>query len=394
VRGPRVALVAPFGLRPKGTTIGRVLPIGRVLAKRGATVRLLIPPWDDRARSGDRWYQDGVQIVHTRAAGSPLEMALILSDLGREIREFRPTVVHAFKPIGYSGAVAWWLATVDRRGGSPRIVVDADDLEGPAGWAGRRGTGLGGRIRGVQETLTLRVAPHVTVASHWLADHATRLGHKPGEVLYLPNGQDEQPLEAVDEEPGTGTSADGLTLLWYTRFTETTAARIVRLLAPLLAEVGGLRLAVIGEEIAEGARASIGAAFTAAGMAYQVDWLGYEPRGVERYLAKRRGRVVAVYPMDDDLANRARCPSKVPQLMALGVPIVAEAVGEIPYYLAGFETDCLVAPGDVTRFQDRVRFLAGDAGAREALGGRLRTAAACWHWDQTAGGLLDWYLAN
>ena len=41
----RVAIVAPFGLRPKGTTISRALPIAQVLACQGASVRLVIPPW-------------------------------------------------------------------------------------------------------------------------------------------------------------------------------------------------------------------------------------------------------------------------------------------------------------------------------------------------------------
>src|SRR5439155_192214 len=106
----RVALVAPFGLRPKGTTIARALPIGKVLAARGASVRLIIPPWDDPARAGQRWTEDGVEIVHTRLAPGPLKAVVIVRDIGAELRTFAPDVVHAFKPIGYSGAVARRLA--------------------------------------------------------------------------------------------------------------------------------------------------------------------------------------------------------------------------------------------------------------------------------------------
>jgi hypothetical protein len=58
-----------------------------------------------------------------------------------------------------------------------------------------------------------------------------------------------------------------------------------------------------------------------------IRYLPNGPAGISRYVARRRGHLMAVYPMNDDPANRARCPSKIAQLMALGVPIIAEAVG-------------------------------------------------------------------
>ena len=390
----RVALVAPFGLRPKGTTVARVLPIGRVLAGLGAAVQVIVPPWDDRGRAGDCWQQDGLQIVHTRAPGGPFEAGVILSDLARRVADFRPDVVHAFKPIGYSGAIAFWLAIrgADHRG--PRLIVDTDDLEGPAGWAGRRKLGLSGWVRGQQELRVLRTVSRVTVASQWLAEYAMKLGHPSTHVFYLPNGHNETP-EGAAEVYGAQASSNGgggVSLLWYTRFTETTTNRAASLFVPLLRDDEALRLAVIGEEIAEGARAALGAAFTAGDVAYQIDWLGYQPQGIERYLARHSGRVVAVYPMDDDAVNRARCPSKVPQLMALGVPIVAEAVGEVARYLAGFEDPCLVTPNDMLAFRSKVRALASEGQLRRSLADRLRIAAERWTWKSTAAHLLNWYL--
>jgi glycosyltransferase involved in cell wall biosynthesis len=98
--------------------------------------------------------------------------------------------------------------------------------------------------------------------------------------------------------------------------------------------------------------------------------------------------------MDDDLVNRARCPSKVPHLMSLGMPVVGEAVGELASYLASHRDACLAPPGDARGFRGRVRALLADAHQRARIGSGLREAASQWTWKQTAVGLLDWYVGS
>jgi glycosyltransferase involved in cell wall biosynthesis len=390
----RVALIAPFGLRPKGTTTARVLPIGRVLAAQGATVRVIIPPWDDPERAGERWTEDGVEVVHTKLGPRPLRPATILWDIGRELRAFRPDVVHAFKPIGYSGAVARRLAGGVARGG-PLVVVDADDLEGSEGWAGRRRLGIGGRLRGAQERRTLRTAPLVTVASSWLADFVGDLGVSPERVLRLPNGHGvvRKPgtgpeLGTRNPEPGPELAGRDSELLWYTRFTEASPGRAARMLAPLLRAHPELRITVLGDELEAGARAVVQGALSAEGVASQTRWASYEQP------PSPNPHAIAVYLMDDDLVNRARCPSKVPQLMALGIPIVAEAVGEIPTYLGGFESECLAPPGDDVAFRERVAALLASKQRRGRLSKRLQRAAEPWRWDRVSAGLMEWYQSH
>ncbi len=390
----RVALVAPFGLRPKGTTSARILPIARVLASRGASVRVVIPPWDDPGRAGQRWREDGVEIVHTTARGAPFGAAQILRELLRETRGFAPDVVHCFKPIGYSGALAAILTASARRRGTPLIVVDSDDFEGPAGWSGRRRLGLAGAVRGAQEASTLRSAPLATVASQWLRQHLLELGRSPESILYLPNGHAVESRAVVHQKRELdrtgGCAPEPPTLLWYTRFTEAQPSRAADLIAAVLALVPAARLVVVGEEINAGDRAAAAAALAAAGVDERVDWRGYEPGAVERWLSASRGPVVAIYPLEDDPTNRARCPSKVPQLMALGIPVVAESVGEISSYLAA-ETECLVAPGDREGFAVRAARLLEDGRLRARVRKRLQAAAERWRWETVAGGLLDWY---
>ena len=175
------------------------------------------------------------------------------------------------------------------------------------------------------------------------------------------------------------------------RFTEAAPDRASRLLAPLLRAHPELILTVLGDELAPGDRGTLEAALAREGVGPQVRWLGYEQATSEEYLLHAGPTAIAVYLMDDDAVNRARCPSKVPQLMALGVPIVAEAVGEIPRYLAGFERECLAAPGNDVAYRQRVEALIADRSASANLGSKLQGAADQWRWDNLAAGLLPWY---
>jgi glycosyltransferase involved in cell wall biosynthesis len=403
----RVALVAPFGLRPKGTTSARVLPIARVLAARGLPVRAVIPPWDDPERAGQQRCEDGVEIVHTSAGNSLFGPATVIWQLLRAVRSFGPDVVHCFKPIGYSGALAELLTVSARQRRTPLVVVDADDLEGPLGWSGRRRLGIRGALRGAQEAATLRRAPLVSVASDWLREHCLGLGRSADSILYLPNGYAGSGVpQSVPPERGRVRGPDGTsgtyhrdegpspTLLWYTRFTEARAARVADLLTPIFGAMPDARLVVIGEEVGAGDRARLAAALVAAGLDDRVDWQGYGDTAVEDTLRHTSGPVVAIYPMDDDRTNRARCPSKVPQLMALGVPIVAEGVGEISRYLAGFEDCCIAEPGGVETFATKVIRLLQNPRLRAETGHRLQDAAVQWRWELVADGLEDWYRAT
>jgi glycosyltransferase involved in cell wall biosynthesis len=151
-----------------------------------------------------------------------------------------------------------------------------------------------------------------------------------------------------------------------------------------------LRLTVIGDEIDRGGRDALRAAFATLGVAGQIEWVPYDPLGVDAYLAARRDRVVAIYPLDDDRVNRARSPSKLPQLMALGVPVVAEAVGEAPVYLDGFP-QCVGSARDPDAFRRLVENLLDEPELRSDLGARLQKAAVRWEWNCTAGSLLRWY---
>ncbi|MEA3342382.1 MAG: glycosyltransferase, partial [Chloroflexota bacterium] len=77
---------------------------------------------------------------------------------------------------------------------------------------------------------------------------------------------------------------------------------------------------------------------------------------------------VAIYPFDDTLVNRAKCPVKLLELLAAGTPVVAEAVGQNREYVRHTETGWLVEPGDAAAFAEAVTHLLEDAQLRERLG--------------------------
>jgi glycosyltransferase involved in cell wall biosynthesis len=85
-------------------------------------------------------------------------------------------------------------------------------------------------------------------------------------------------------------------------------------------------------------------ALAEAGLSGRVHWEGWvEPARLPEVLA--RGHL-ALYLMDDDLINRAKCPMKLIDLLTVGLPVVADAVGQVPEYIRDGETGWLVPPGD------------------------------------------------
>jgi glycosyltransferase involved in cell wall biosynthesis len=193
-----------------------------------------------------------------------------------------------------------------------------------------------------------------------------------------------------ETKPANQAVASQATLLWYTRFTEASPDRVAGLVAPLLQADSSLRLIVFGDEVESGDKDRAQAAFRALGVSGRVQWVAYGPGGLGALLTQHSDPV-GIYPLDDDLTDRARSPTKLVELMAHGVPVVAEAVGEARRYLGTFENECLAPVANPELFQARVSRLLAKRSTRIELGERLGFAASAWHWDRLARGLLDWY---
>jgi len=420
----QIVMVGPFGLRPKGTMSVRALPMAKALAARGHSVTVILPPWQNPEDAGCSWQEDGVAVENVslppRIPG--LFHLLIALRLVRRALALRPDVVHLFKPKAYSGLVHWLLSLLPRAR-RPRLVVDTDDWEGPGGWNEIGGyTPAQRRFFARQERWGLTHAGAVTVASRTLESLVWALGVPPERVFYVPNGvldataehaasSIEHPVSSIEHPASSiqhpASSIEHPIILLYTRFFEFSVSRVVEILRRVREAVPDARLLVVGkgfsgeeEELLRLAAQSgltvqrdpppitptrsgphhadqVGAAsrithhasrftFPVSRFTHDVIYCGWVPtETLPTYFAQA---TLAIYPFDDTLVNRTKCAVKLGDLLAAGVPVVADAVGQNRETIRHGETGWLVSPGDVPAFAEAVVRLLQDAQLRQQLG--------------------------
>ena len=367
----RIVMIGPFGLKPKGTMAVRALSMARALAARGYAVTMLLPPWANPEESGRSYEDGGVRIENI--ALPPRRPVLfhvqVTRRLVRRALALEPDVVHCFKPKAYAGLSSWWLWQWKRLGLSKvRLVVDADDWEGAGGWNDReRYSWAQRRMFAWQEQWGLRHCDALTVASRALESIVWSLGVSPSRVFYVPNGVEVSKLQtskfklqtpaSVLESPISNPSTmlrAGLqspasnfqppTILLYTRFFEYRLERVLEVFDRVLQFSPEVRLLVVGKGLFGEEQALLDRA-REMGWGDRVEYLGWlEPAELPIVFARAD---VAIYPFDDTLLNRTKCAVKLIDLLAAGVPVVADAVGQNVEYIRHNETGILVPAGDV-----------------------------------------------
>jgi len=377
----RIVMVGPFGMRPRTTMGVRALPMAQALAARGHAVTMLLPPWQNPEDAGRCWEEDGVAIENiVLPPGIPglFHLLTALRLAGRALA-LRPDVVHLFKPKAYSGLTHRLLSLLPRTR-RPRLTVDTDDWEGPGGWNEIGGyTPAQRRFFAWQERWGLTHADAVTVASRTLESLVWALGVPPERVFYVPNGV------AGEQWAGSRRSqrmpAPTTCILLYTRFFEFPVSRVIEVFRRVRERAPEARLLVVGkglfgeeEELLRLAARS-GLTITshasrltphASRLTPDVIYCGWVPSDtLPAYFAQAS---VAIYPFDDTLINRTKCAVKLRDLLAAGVPVVAEAVGQNREMIRHGETGWLVPSGDVAAFAEAVTQLLEDARLRERLG--------------------------
>jgi len=369
-----VVTIGPFGLRPRTTMSVRALPMTKALAARGHAVTMLLPPWQNLEDAGLCWQEDGVAIENIslppRVPG--LFHLLIALRLARRALALRPDVVHLFKPKAYSGLTHWLLSRLPR-GGRPRLVVDTDDWEGSGGWNEIGGyTPAQKRFFAWQERWGLTHADAITVASRTLESLVWALAVPPQRVFYIPNGVGSRQLDTDIQH--SASSIRHPVILLYTRFFEFPVSRVIEVLQRVRERIPATRLLVVGKglfgEEEELLRLAAQSGLTVnrhvSRVTYDVVYCGWVPAEMlPGYFAQA---TVAIYPFDDTLVNRTKCAVKLRDLLAAGVPVVAEAVGQNREMVCHGETGWLVDPGDVASFAGAVIRLLEDAQLRERLG--------------------------
>jgi glycosyltransferase involved in cell wall biosynthesis len=373
----RIVLVGPFAMQPKRTMAVRALPLAKALAARGHEVLLLLPPWDSPQDAGREWLDEGVSIRNVRLPPPvPLLRHWLLTwRLLRAALRHRPDVIHCFKPKAYAGLTAWAVWQLKRWGQlRVRLVVDADDWEGAGGWNElERYPWLQKWFFAWQERWGLTHNDALTVASRALQTICWSLGVPRARVCYLPNGwwpednaRPEIDAAQLRREYGLG---DGPVALLYTRFFEFRLERALDIMQGVLAEMPQARWLIVGKGLFGEEDRFISMA-QSRGLAQQLTYVGWvPPQHLSAYFQLAQA---AIYPFDDTLINRCKCAVKLVDLLAAGVPVVADAVGQNAEYIEHGRSGILVAPGDSEAFSTSVVRLLGDPGLGRSLGSAAR----------------------
>jgi len=156
-----------------------------------------------------------------------------------------------------------------------------------------------------------------------------------------------------------------LTVLLYTRFFEFQVERVVEIFRQVLVQVPEAKLLVVGKGFF-GEEERLSELMRKAGVADHLvyaDWV--EPDELSAYFAAAD---VAIYPYDDTLINRTKCSVKLIDLMAAGVPVVADDVGQNAEYVVHGVSGLLVPAGETDTFARSVVELLRDESLRAKLG--------------------------
>lgn len=389
----KIVFLAPFGIRPKGTVIARMLPLAFELKRLNHEVVIVAPPYTNPEDSGKSEVIRGVRLVNVRlfGGGKALGAPVIAWRLFRAALAEKPDLVHLFKPKGYGGLSAMLQILCERIGvRMPQLFLDTDDWEGEGGMNQLHDySALERRLYAFQESWLPPRVLGVTVASRFLEEAVLAMGVARERVLYLPNCVQAQATgDGGRIRKRLGIDKGAPVLLLYTRFFEFSQEKLHLVLNEVFRRVPGLRILVVGkgrkneeERLVEAGRQSgFGSALVMAG------WV--DPSELRDYLAAGD---VAIYPFADSIVNRAKCPAKLTELLIGAIPTVADSVGQITEYIDP-DSGLLCAPEDSREMAERAAQLLTDSDCRGAVGNAARNyLLERFNWELFAARLNDFY---
>lgn len=327
-------MIAPFGIRPKGTLLARMLPLANALATHGHTVTIVAPPVHNPQDAGTSIRHGATMVTHTANPVLPGTLGVLQQAylLWRATMATTPQLIHLFKPKGHAGLAAHWASMR-----SPHIplVVDCDDREGAGGWNDMLPYPASAKALFAWQERTLpRRAASVTVASRTLEGLVWAEGVAPSRVFYLPNAAD-----LTTSRPPTPRQDPHIVL--YTRFWEFTLSDLVSTITHIVTQRPDVRITVIGAG-EHGEEQHLAQLCAAANITPHIDIRGWlQPAQIPTILASAG---LALVPVDDTLINRARCSAKLLELLAAGLPVIGNDVGEMRTFVTHGVNGMLTPP--------------------------------------------------
>jgi glycosyltransferase involved in cell wall biosynthesis len=390
----KIVFLAPFGIRPKGTVVARMLPLASELQLLGNEVVIIAPPYTNPEDSGKVETLGGVLLRNIRLGPYHKVLAapvLAMRMFSAALRE-KPDFVHLFKPKGYGGLAAMLLLAFRSIGiPVPRLILDTDDWEGPGGMNElHEYSPLEKRFYRFQEEWLICRAAGVTVASRCLETIVRGMGVNAERVLYLPNcvgGSRQGNGKAVRQRLGIDEAAP--VVLLYTRFFEFPQEKLHFIFAEIHRNLPDVVFLVVGkgrnneEDLLVRKSHEMGFA-KALVMAGWVD-----PVDLPDFLATGD---LAIYPFADTLLNRCKCPAKFTELLLAGIPVIADRVGQVIEYMPPGSAALLCNPDDWQEMTSAALTLLCDVDRRRVFGDMGKSnLLANFSWRDYAAKLHDFY---
>jgi len=390
----KIVFLAPFGLRPKGTVLARMVPLAAALQRLGHEVVIVAPPYTNPEDSGRLEVIQGVAVRNIRLGPRHKVLAapVLAWRMFRAALQEQPDLLHLFKPKGYGGLTGMLLLILRRLGVRlPPLFLDMDDWEGTGGMNELHSySSLEKRFYHVQEQWLSRRVCAVTVASRGLQAMAQEMGLLDDRILYLPNCvHDTERSGGSGARQRLGIAKAAPVLLLYTRFFEFNQQRLYQVLSEVHTRVPEVRFLVVGRG-RQGEELRLLEAAKAGGYGDALIMAGWvEPADLPAVLSCGD---VAIYPLDDTLVNRCKCPAKLTELLALGLPVVADRVGQASEYMDPARPEMLCRPGAGREMAAVAAALLADPDTRLTIGeNNRRYLLEHFNWNRYADKLNNFY---
>jgi glycosyltransferase involved in cell wall biosynthesis len=369
--------------------LGRYFPLAKELARLGNEVSILALHPDLGSLSQRRLQIGGVKVhyvgqMHVRKVGSqktyfnPLGLARVAlaSSLRMGFRTLltETDVVHLGKPHPMNGVAA--LGTKLLRG--KRLYLDCDDYEAESNrFSGRWQKAV---VALFEDNLP-RFVSGMTVNTRFTLERNVALGFPAERIVYVPNGVDRERFAQVDlgkaQDLRRKLGLDGKKVVAYVGSMSLVnhpvdflleAFAIVRRRcddAVLLLVGGGQDYDFLRRRAEE------------LGIGETVIFVGrVKPEAVPYYTAMAD---ISTDPVYDDVVARARCPLKLFESMALGVPMVTGDVGDRREILG--QAGLLVALGDAEALAEGILAVLRDEARARAIAETALEMRERYYWD-------------
>lgn len=391
----KLVYIAPFAFSPKATVSARMLPMAEALARRGHSVTILIPPFDNPADGGKRFQLGQVHFENLRINTYTPGILTYLKlgwNLAARAKQLNADAIHVFKPVGPSGLALWLLYMSSER----RLILDNDDWEGRGGWVDVNPyPPLLKQMIVLQERWGIRHAHAVTCASQVLVERSRSFGQPSQSIHLMPNGPATSLRQQVEQATSNrcelrnrfGWANQRIVIYAGTVPLNHDLDIVVNAMCIVRAHQTDVRWVVI----ATGAGLpALKQAITRARLDDMTEYHAFMPHKqlVERLVAADIG----VYPYRDTAINRAKCSGKVVDYVACGLPMVVSDVGMNAFYIEHERSGYLTAPGNAAAFSTALQHMLSQPDAARQMG--LAAQQRIWQkfsWDQRIGELEALY---